>query len=145
MPSKPEYFDPRLTERRNPRTNDIDVATSSEIVDLMHAEDREVADAVYAERDRIVEAIDLAKRALEQDGRLIYVGAGTSGRLGVLDATECPPTFGSPTGMVIGLIAGGTAALTRSREGAEDDVAAAAMVVDEHNVGRRSFTRHRRT
>ncbi len=139
MPSKPEYFDPRLTERRNPRTNEIDVATSSEIVDLMHAEDRDVADAVYAERDRITEAIDLAKRALEQDGRLIYVGAGTSGRLGVLDATECPPTFGSPTGMVIGLIAGGTEALTRSQEGAEDDVAAAAMAVDELNVGPLDF------
>ncbi len=139
MPSKPEYFDPRLTEQRNPRTNEIDVATSGEIVDLMHAEDREVTDAVYAERDRIAEAIDLAKRALEQDGRLVYVGAGTSGRLGVLDATECPPTFGSPPGMVIGLIAGGTAALTRSQEGAEDDVVAGAMAVDEHNVGPRDF------
>ena len=139
MPSKPEYFDPRLTEQRNPRTNEIDVATSGEIVDLMHAEDREVTDAVYAERDRIAEAIDLAKRALEQDGRLVYVGAGTSGRLGVLDATECPPTFGSPPGMVIGLIAGGTAALTRSQEGAEDDVVAGTMAVDEHNVGPRDF------
>ncbi len=139
MPPKPEYFDPRLTERRNPRTNQIDVATSSEIVALMYAEDRDVADAVYAERDRIAEAIDLAKRAFEQEGRLIYVGAGTSGRLGVLDATECPPTFGSPPGMVIGLIAGGTPALTSSQEGAEDDVVAGAMAVDEHNVGPRDF------
>ncbi len=139
MPAKPEYFDPRLTERRNPRTTEIDVATSGEIVDLMHAEDREVADAVYAERDRIAEAIDLAKRALEQEGRLVYVGAGTSGRLGVLDATECPPTFGTSPGMVIGLIAGGAPALTSSQEGAEDDVVAGAMAVDEHNVGSRDF------
>ncbi len=139
MPSKPEYVDPRLTERRNPRTTEIDVATSGEIVDLMHTEDREVADAVYAERDRIAEAIDLAKRALEQEGRVVYVGAGTSGRLGVLDATECPPTFGTPPGMVIGLIAGGLSALTSSQEGAEDDVVAGAIAVDEHNVGPRDF------
>ncbi len=139
MPSKPEYFDPRLTEQRNQRTTEIDVASSGEIVDLMHAEDREVADAVYAERDRIAEAIDLATRALEQEGRLIYVGAGTSGRLGVLDATECPPTFGIPPGVVVGLIAGGTAALTRSQEGAEDDVVAGSTAVEEHNVGPRDF------
>ncbi len=139
MPSKPEYFDPRLTEQRNQRTTEIDVASSGEIVDLMHAEDREVADAVYAERDRIAEAIDLATRALEQEGRLVYVGAGTSGRLGVLDATECPPTFGIPPGMVVGLIAGGTAALTRSQEGAEDDVIAGSTAVEEYKVGPRDF------
>ncbi len=139
MPSKPEYFDPRLTEQRNPRTTEIDVASSGEIVDLMHAEDRQVADAVYAERDRIAEAIDLATRALQQEGRVVYVGAGTSGRLGVLDATECPPTFGTPPGMVLGLIAGGTAALTRSQEGTEDDVVAGAMAIDEHHVGPHDF------
>ncbi len=114
--------DPRVTERRNPRTQDIDLAEPAGIVDLMIAEDRTVPDAVAMQRDRIAEAISSAEDTFRKGGRLFYVGAGTSGRLGVLDASECPPTFGTDPEMVQGIIAGGPAALTRSQEGAEDDL-----------------------
>lgn len=129
-----EYVDPRLTERRNPRTIDVDVASTRAIVDLMNAEDRRVAEAVHAAREAIAEVVDLAVEAFASGGRLIYVGAGTSGRLGVLDATECPPTFGTPPEMVVGIIAGGEAALTASQEGAEDDAGAAVRAVDVLDV-----------
>ena len=102
----PEVLDPRLTERRNPRTAAVDVASSLEIVDLMNAEDRTVPEAVARRRTEIARAIDLAVAAFGRGGRLVYVGAGTSGRLGVLDAAECPPTFGTPPEMVVGVIAG---------------------------------------
>jgi N-acetylmuramic acid 6-phosphate etherase len=129
-----DFSDPRLTEQRNPRTERIDVASSLEIVDLMNAEDAGVAGAVHAERQRIAQAIDLVVAALQQGGRLVYVGAGTSGRLGVLDATECPPTFGTPPTMVVGVIAGGYGALVKSVEGAEDDVNAGAAAMDSSVV-----------
>ena len=129
-----DFLDPRLTERRNPRTVDIDVADSLGIVDLLAAEDRTVPAAVYAEREDIAKALDLVVAAFAAGGRLIYVGAGTSGRLGVLDAAECPPTFGSHPGMVQGIIAGGAAALVRSAEGAEDDVDRGAAAVDDKRV-----------
>lgn len=132
--STPEFRDPRLTEQRNPRTEAIDVASSLDIVDLMNAEDRLVPEAVHACRREIARAVDLAVEAFRAGGRLIYVGAGTSGRLGVLDATECPPTFGTPPDMVVGIIAGGLPALTRSQEGAEDDTAAAVHDLDAHGV-----------
>jgi len=132
--STPDFHDPRLTEQRNPRTEAIDVASSLEIVDLMHAEDRLVPDAVHACRAEIARAIDLVVDAFRAGGRLVYVGAGTSGRLGVLDATECPPTFGTPPEMVVGIIAGGLPALTRSQEGAEDDTAAAVHDLNAHGV-----------
>ncbi len=109
-----------LTEHRNPRTVDIDLASSLEIVDLMAAEDAAVPAAVASQRVVIAQAIDLAEAAFRAGGRLFYVGAGTSGRLGVLDASECPPTFGTDPDLVQGLIAGGTPALTRAQEGAED-------------------------
>jgi N-acetylmuramic acid 6-phosphate etherase len=125
-----DFRDPRLTEQRNPRTERIDVAGTLEIVDLMNAEDATVAGAVRAERQRIAGAIDLAVTALQEGGRLVYVGAGTSGRLGVLDAAECPPTFGTPPTMVVGVIAGGYGALVKSVEGAEDDVNAGAAAMD---------------
>src|SRR6267154_1780948 len=125
-----DFRDPRLTEQRNPRTERIDVASSLEIVDLMNGEDARVAGAVQAERERIAAAIDLVVAAFQQGGRLVYVGAGTSGRLGVLDATECPPTFGTPPTMVVGVIAGGYGALVKSVEGAEDDVNAGAAAMD---------------
>ncbi len=112
--------DPRITEQRNPRTADIDLAAPLEIVDLIAAEDRLVPAAVYGERAHIAAAIAEAERTFRRGGRLFYVGAGTSGRLGVLDAAECPPTFGSDPDMVQGIIAGGAPALTRSQEGAED-------------------------
>ena len=113
-------LDPRVTERRNPRSADIDVATALQIVDLMNAEDHGVAEAVASQRLQIARAIALAEEAFRGGHRLFYAGAGTSGRLGVLDASECPPTFGSDPTMVQGIIAGGPAALTRSQEGAED-------------------------
>ena len=100
--SIPDYRDPRLTEQRNPRTERIDVASSLEIVDLLNAEDATVAGAVHAVRGELARAIDLVVDAFGRGGRLIYVGAGTSGRLGVLDASECPPTFGTPPEMVVG-------------------------------------------
>jgi N-acetylmuramic acid 6-phosphate etherase len=113
-------LDPRVTERRNPRSHDIDLASALEIVDLMNAEDRTVADAVATQRESIARAITLVEAAFRAGHRLFYAGAGTSGRLGVLDAAECPPTFGSSPEMVQGIIAGGAAALTRAQEGAED-------------------------
>ena len=135
----PDFQDPRLTEQRNPRTGRIDVASSLEIVDLINAEDALVAPAVRAERERIARAIDLAVAAFERGGRLLYAGAGTSGRLGVLDASECPPTFGTPPEMVVGIIAGGYEALVRSVERAEDDVYAAAAAIDKAGVGAKDF------
>jgi N-acetylmuramic acid 6-phosphate etherase len=120
-----DFHDTRLTERRNPRSSTIDVASALEIVDLIAAEDAGVPGAVAKARFEIARAIDLIEAAFRAGGRLIYIGAGTSGRLGVLDAAECPPTFGTPPEMVVGMIAGGAPALVRSIEGAEDDVAAA--------------------
>jgi len=129
-----DFRDPRLTEQRNPRSERIDVASTLEIVDLMNAEDATVAGAVRRERERIAQAIDLVVAALQHGGRLVYVGAGTSGRLGVLDAAECPPTFGTPPSLVVGVIAGGAGALVKSVEGAEDDVNAGAAAMDTAGV-----------
>ncbi len=109
-----------LTERRNPKTAAIDLASALEIVDLINSEDRTVAEAVHAQREAIAAAMSTAERVIRAGGRLFHVGAGTSGRLGVLDASEIPPTFGAPPDLVQGIIAGGPAALTRSLEGAED-------------------------
>ncbi|MDP6542957.1 MAG: N-acetylmuramic acid 6-phosphate etherase [Phycisphaerae bacterium] len=108
------------TEQRNPRSRGIDSLNSLEIVDIINAEDALVAQAVGKERKAIAVAVDLITERFRRGGRLFYVGAGTSGRLGVLDASECPPTFGSPPSMVQGIIAGGRRALVRSAEGAED-------------------------
>jgi N-acetylmuramic acid 6-phosphate etherase len=126
----------RLTERRNPRTADIDRAGPLELVDLIGAEDAGVAAAVSRARMEIARALELVEQSFRNRGRLLYVGAGTSGRLGVLDAAECPPTFGTPPELVVGIIAGGPAALVRSIEGAEDDPTAGAAAMDEHKVGR---------
>ncbi len=118
-----------LTEARNPASERLDTLDALAIVKLMNAEDAGVAAAVGTQAEPIARAVDWAAEALAQGGRLIYVGAGTSGRLGVLDASECPPTFGSPPGMVVGLIAGGLDALTRAVEGAEDDPASGAAAI----------------
>ena len=134
--STPDYSDPRRTEHRNPRTLGLDVASSLEIVDLMNAEDRLVAPAVHARRAEIARTIDLVVEAFRAGGRLIYVGAGTSGRLGVLDSAECPPTFSTPPEMVVGLIAGGSPAMFKSQEGAEDDRQAGAGAMGEHRVSK---------
>ncbi|HEX2217714.1 MAG TPA: N-acetylmuramic acid 6-phosphate etherase [Gemmatimonadales bacterium] len=130
-----DYLDARLTERRNPRSSTIDIASALEIVDLIGAEDATVPAAVGRAREEIARAVDLIERAFRSGGRLIYVGAGTSGRLGVLDAAECPPTFGTPPEMVVGVIAGGYPALVKSVEGAEDDVNAAIGEMDARRVG----------
>jgi N-acetylmuramic acid 6-phosphate etherase len=133
----PPYHDPRLTEGRNPRTERIDVASTLEIVDLLNVEDRTVPLAVHAVRESLARAIDFVVEALRGGGRLVYVGAGTSGRLGVLDAAECPPTFGIPPEWVAGVIAGGYGALVKSVEGAEDDVNAGMAAMDTARVSPR--------
>jgi N-acetylmuramic acid 6-phosphate etherase len=137
--NQPGFLDPRRTEQRNPRTARIDVASSLEIVDLLNAEDRTVPDAVARCREDIARAIDRAVEAFRRGGRLVYVGAGTSGRLGVLDAAECPPTFGIPPEKVVGVIAGGSPALVRSAEGAEDDVNAGIAAMDTQGVSAADF------
>src|SRR5687768_11135511 len=108
------------TEARNPASEQIDSLSPLEIVRLMNAEDAGVAAAVGREAEAIARAIEVIAERLRAGGRLIYIGAGTSGRLGVLDAAECPPTFSTPPELVVGLIAGGDGALRRAVEGAED-------------------------
>ncbi len=108
------------TERKNPRTLDIDIASTHEILEMINDEDMLVAQAVRKELDHIAEAVDLISSAFRNGGRLFYFGAGTSGRLGVVDASECPPTFGSDPSMVQGVIAGGREAMFKAQEGAED-------------------------
>jgi N-acetylmuramic acid 6-phosphate etherase len=105
-----------------------------EIADVISAEDRTVADAVHGQRDAIARAIATAEETFRNGGRLFYVGAGTSGRLGVLDASEMPPTYGTDPDMVQGIIAGGYAALTRSQEGAEDTIENAVKDLNERGV-----------
>jgi len=124
-----------LTEQRNPRSMDIDRMSIAQGFDVMNAEDASIAGAVAAARDDVVRAIELVVAAFQAGGRLIYVGAGTSGRLGVLDASECPPTFLSDPEMVQGIIAGGPGAMFRAVEGAEDSREAGAEVMDERGVG----------
>ena len=125
----------RLTERRNPRTANIDTASAQEIVDLIGAEDASVPAAVARARVEIARAMTLVEHSFRAGGRLVYVGAGTSGRLGVLDASECPPTFGTPPDMVVGVIAGGLPALVKSIEGAEDDPNAGIAEMDSRRIG----------
>jgi N-acetylmuramic acid 6-phosphate etherase len=108
------------TEGVNPATVDIDAWSALEIVRAMNAEDAKVAGAVERELPRIAAAVEAIAARLRRGGRLLYLGAGTSGRLGVLDASECPPTFGTPPEMVVGSIAGGPTALTWAAEGVED-------------------------
>jgi N-acetylmuramic acid 6-phosphate etherase len=130
-------LDPRITEHRNPRTAQIDLATPDEIVALMNAEDRTVADAVASQREAIAHAITLVEGVFRGGGRLFYIGAGTSGRLGILDASECPPTFSTDPEMVQGIIAGGPPAVFRSQEGAEDLPENGAAAIDERGVSDR--------
>lgn len=113
--------DQLLTESLNPASERLDAFTAAEFVALMNVEDAKAVEAVRAESVAIARAIEVIADRFRRGGRLIYVGAGTSGRLGVLDASECPPTFNTPPALVVGLIAGGPTALTRAVEGAEDD------------------------
>lgn len=110
------------TEGRNPASEDLDELSTFEVLRLMNAEDRRVPEAVGRELPAIAAVVEAAVRGLSDGGRLIYAGAGTSGRLGVLDAAECPPTFSTDPTMVVGLIAGGQQAMFRAVEGAEDDL-----------------------
>ncbi len=108
------------TEQRNPRSRGLDEKSALEIVRILNREDARVAHAVRGELPKIARAVDAIVKAFQSGGRLIYIGAGTSGRLAVLDAAECPPTFGTNPKMVHAIIAGGTKALTHAIEGAED-------------------------
>lgn len=111
-----------VTEGINENTVNIDKVSTLEMAKMINDEDKKVATAVEKELPRIAEAIDKISEAFERGGRLIYVGAGTSGRLGILDASECPPTYGTPEEMVQGIIAGGYEAIFRAKEGAEDNL-----------------------
>jgi len=108
------------TEQRNPHSMDIDASSTEEILKIINDEDKTIPYAVEKELPYIAQAVDLIVKALKNGGRLLYFGAGTSGRLGVIDASECPPTFGTPYGMIEGYIAGGKEAMFRAQEGAED-------------------------
>ncbi|MGL4906952.1 MAG: N-acetylmuramic acid 6-phosphate etherase, partial [Plesiomonas sp.] len=110
-----------VSESRNSNTMDLDTLPTVEMLQRFNEEDQRVPLAVKQELPAIARAVDVITAAFQQGGRLIYMGAGTSGRLGILDASECPPTYGVPHGMVIGLIAGGESAILKAVEGAEDD------------------------
>lgn len=120
-PTSSEELASLSTEQRNPRSTDIDQQTTFDILKLINTEDKLVPLAVERELHFVAQAVGLVVDSLKRGGRLIYVGAGTSGRLGILDASECPPTYGTPPEMVVGLIAGGPQAVFRSQEGAEDN------------------------
>ncbi len=126
-----------LTETRNPRSAHIDALSTLEMARLINQEDARVASAVETQLPQIARAIDEIANRVRDGGRLIYVGAGTSGRLGILDASECPPTYGTPPELVIGIIAGGRDAVTRSVEGAEDNLESPAHDLDAVNVNAR--------
>lgn len=124
-----------VTEHANPRSAHLDQMATRDLVELFVREERSVESALAAAAEPLTEAIELAVRALRRGGRLIYVGAGTSGRLGILDASEMPPTFGTPPDWVQAVIAGGPEAIRRSIEGAEDDAAAGGRAVAELGAG----------
>jgi N-acetylmuramic acid 6-phosphate etherase len=124
-----------MTEQRNPRSMDLDRLSTEGVLRLINSEDKLVPLAVEREIPYIEQAVELIVHSLKQGGRLLYFGAGTSGRLGVVDASECPPTFGTDPGMVVGVMAGGHAAMFRSQEGAEDSEEQAGRDVEAHHVG----------
>jgi len=127
------------TEQVNPNTTDIDRLSAEEIARKINAEDRTVADVVARAIPEIARAAELFAETLKQGGRVVYVGAGTSGRLGVLDAAECPPTFGTDPDQVVGMISGGYATLVLSMEGVEDDREAAVIDSKAKGIGTRDF------
>jgi N-acetylmuramic acid 6-phosphate etherase len=136
-PARFEEFARLATEQRNPRTLDLDTLSIPGILARISAEDHGVPAAVAAEIPYIARAVELVVATFREGGRLLYVGAGTSGRLGVLDASECPPTFGSDPEMVQGMIAGGYGALVRAVEGAEDRAEDGEQEIDAREVGAR--------
>jgi N-acetylmuramic acid 6-phosphate etherase len=123
------------TEQKNPATAHIDSATTIEILELINNEDAKIAGAVRDELPHITRAVDAIVERFKRGGRLIYTGAGTSGRLGIVDASECPPTYGTPHEMVQALIAGGTPAIFKAQEGAEDNAEKGAEEIRELHVG----------
>jgi N-acetylmuramic acid 6-phosphate etherase len=125
----------RITERKNPAADSLDTKKTREILDLMNREDRKVALAVKKVLPQITSAVDLAAAAIAKGGRLIYLGAGTSGRLGVLDASECPPTFG--TDKVVAVLAGGNRAMFKAGESVEDDRASARKDLERIRLNRK--------
>ena len=127
------------TERRNPRTMQLDTMSELEIVTAMNDEDARVPLAIAKKLPEIAQAARWAVEAFEQGGRLFYMGAGTSGRLGVLDAAECPPTFGVDPGMVVGLIAGGEKAFIKAVEGAEDSRELGRQDLESHHLTQKDF------
>ncbi len=124
-----------MTEQRNPVSREIDLESTDGILRIINSEDKKVALAVEKEIPYITQAVDIIVDSFKKGGRLLYFGAGTSGRLGVVDASECPPTFGTPQGMVSGFIAGGEAAMFKAQEGAEDNRELARNDVDAQSVG----------
>ena len=128
-----------MTEQRNPRSRRLDQLTTPQVLRLMNSEDSRVPRAVAGEIPKISKAVDLIVERLLRGGRVFYVGAGTSGRLGVLDAAECPPTFGTPIGLVRGIIAGGPRALVSPVEGAEDREAEGRAAIRRSRVDRRDL------
>jgi N-acetylmuramic acid 6-phosphate etherase len=123
-----------VTEQPNPSSHNLDSLSCLELVDLFNREDARTIEAIAAARIPLSKAIELASESLSKGGRLFYIGAGTSGRLGVLDAAECPPTFCTPPEMVRGILAGGAAALVRSSEGLEDRSEDGQAAIAEHQV-----------
>ena len=125
-----------VTEQRNPRSYDIDQLSTQAVLGLINNEDKLVPLAVERELEYVAKAVDLVVHALRQGGRLVYVGAGTSGRLGILDASECPPTYGTHPGMIAALIAGGPQAVFESQEGAEDNSDQAVVDIERLRITR---------
>lgn len=123
-----------LTEQINPQSQNLDSLSTLEIVDLFNQEDKKTIQAIASARIPLAKTIDVTAAALKQGGRLFYVGAGTSGRLGVLDAAECPPTFCTPPELVQGILAGGAAALVKSSEALEDRPADGAQAISDRQV-----------
>lgn len=137
MTSTPQPLSQRghlLTEQINPNSQNLDQLTALELVDLFNQEDQQLISAIAAAREPLAAAVEKAAQALQQGGRLFYVGAGTSGRLGVLDAAECPPTFCTPPEMVQGVLAGGQAALVKSSEALEDRADDGAAAIADRNI-----------
>lgn len=124
-----------LTEQANPNSQNLDQLSSLDLVELFNQEDAQTLSAIAGAKKSLAKAIDITSEALGQGGRLFYVGAGTSGRLGVLDAAECPPTFCSPPEMVQAIIAGGNDALVRSSESLEDKAEDGAAAIAQHQIG----------
>jgi N-acetylmuramic acid 6-phosphate etherase len=123
-----------VTEGRNPNTMEIDSVSTLEMIEMINDEDKKVAIAVGEAKESIAKAVDLIADRLAQGGRLIYIGAGTSGRLGILDASECPPTYGVSHELVQGIIAGGHTAIFKAVEGAEDDAELAKKDLIEKSI-----------